>query len=328
MTKRGAVGTIVVTGANGFVGYALCSFLHSAGHDVRRVVRDLAAESGADGAAIGETGPDTDWRVVLEGVDVVVHLAARAHVIRDEASDPLGAFRAVNVTGTATLARAAARVGVRRLIYLSSVKVNGEYTGRAPFRESDTPVPKDAYGLSKYEAEQVLWQIAAETGLEVTILRPPLVYGPGVKANFLRLLQWVDGGFPLPLASVKNQRSLLYVGNLVDAIVTCLSHPAAAGQLFLLSDGEDISTPVLIRRLATALARRPHLLPFPPVLLRFAAARVGKEKEGDRLLGSLTVDSTRIRQRLGWNPPYSMAEGLRSTISWFRGMDVSYSEDR
>jgi len=321
------VGTVVVTGANGFIGTAVCASLYSAGYAVRGVVRGLDAESGADRTAVGEIGPDTDWRTALEGADVVIHLAARAHVIRDEVSDPLVAFRTVNATGTATLAWAAARAGVRRLIYLSSVKVNGERTGSAPFRESDMPAPKDAYGLSKYEAEQVLWQIAAETGLEVTILRPPLVYGPGVKANFLRLLQWVDGGFPLPLASVKNQRSLLYVGNLVDAIVACLSHSAAAGQLFLLSDGEDISTPALIRRLATVLGRRPHLLPFPLFLLRFAAALAGKEKEGDRLLGSLAVDMTCIRQQLGWNPPYSMAEGLRSTISWFRGVDVNYSED-
>lgn len=321
---------VVVTGANGFIGAALCASLYLAGYDVRGVVREgVAATSAMGRIAVGDIGAHTDWRVALEGAETVIHLAARAHVISDNAvPDPLAAFRAVNVAGTATLARAAAGAGVRRLIYLSSIKVNGEYSTSAPFRESDIPAPTDAYGSSKYEAEQVLWQVAAETGLAVTILRPPLVYGPGVKANFLRLLQQVASGFPLPLASVKNQRSLLYLGNLVDAIVTCLSHPAAAGQLFLLSDGEDISTPLLIRRLAVALERRPHLFPFPLCLLRFVAAPAGSGKAVDRLLGSLTVDITHIRQQLGWTPPYSMAEGFRDTVSWFRGADVNSPADR
>ncbi len=324
------MGVVVVTGANGFVGTALCAALYSAGHDVRGVVRgEMAAASDMGRIAVGDIGPHTYWRAALAGAKTVIHLAARTHVVRDNVvPDPLAAFQAVNVAGTATLARAAADAGVRQLIYLSSIKVNGECTTSAPFRESDVPAPTDAYGRSKYEAEQILWQVAAETGLAVTILRPPLVYGPGVKANFLRLIQQATGGFPLPLASVKNQRSLLYLGNLVDAIVTCLSHSAAAGQLFLLSDGEDISTPALIRRLAVALERRPHLFPFPLHLLRFVAARAGSGKAVDRLLGSLTVDITHIRQQLGWTPPYSMTEGLRDTASWFRGADIGSPADR
>jgi len=306
--------SVLVTGAGGFVGLRLCARLAAAGHRVKAAVRHESAALAAIAPAVevvrvGDIGPDTDWQAALAGVDMVVHLAARAHVMNDRASDPLAAYRQVNVAGSERLARAAAGAGVKRLIYMSSIKVNGEATVDAPFRESDAPAPLDAYGQSKWEAEQALSRIAAETGLAVTVLRPPLIYGPGVKGNLARLLAWIERGLPLPFASVVNRRSLVYVDNLIDATLAVMRHPAP-GSLYLLSDGQDLSTPQLIHALARGLGKTPRLLPFPPSLLRLAGACTGQGDAIARLVGSLRIDASRIAAELGWRPTHNPEEGL------------------
>jgi nucleoside-diphosphate-sugar epimerase len=307
---------VLVTGANGFVGRALCGALADSGRAVRKAVRATAA--GDPGAvAVGEIGPATDWRAALEGVGTVVHLAARTHVLHESAPDPLAAYLRVNAQGTERLARSAASCGVRRLVFLSSVKVNGERTGERPYSESDPPRPEDAYGASKRDAEQALARVADETGLETVVLRPPLVYGPGVKGNFLRLMQLVARGVPLPLGAVVNRRSLIFAGNLAHAIVTALAAPSAAGRTFLVSDGEDVSTPELVRRLAQALGATPRLLPVPLAALSVAAALTGMRAELARLTSSLQVDSSRIRNDLGWRPPFTLTQGLELTARWY-----------
>ena len=307
---------ILVTGASGFVGRALCETLAATGRTPRAAMRK--ALPGSPGAiSVGEAGPDTDWSVALEGVRCVVHLVARTHVMRETVADPLSEYRRVNVQATERLARSAAAQGVRRLVFLSSVKVNGERTDEHPYRENDEPRPEDAYGVTKLEAEQALAGISAETGIETIVLRPPLVYGPHVKGNFLRLMSIVARGMPLPLASVENRRSLVYVGNLVSAIVAAIDAQQAGG-IYLVSDGEDLSTPGLVRAIARALEVDARLLPCPPVLLRAAAALTGRSAEVARLTGSLVVDNSRIRRELGWRPPYSLEEGLAGTTRWFR----------
>jgi nucleoside-diphosphate-sugar epimerase len=263
---------------------------------------------------------ETDWTVALRRVDQVVHLAARVHVMNDKSLNPLAEFRQVNVEGTANLARQAAAAGVRRFVYLSSIKVNGEFTevGR-PFTADDAPVPEDPYGVSKYEAEQALHQIAADTGMEVVIIRPPLVYGPGVKANFESMMRWLERGVPLPLAAVtQNRRSLVALDNLVDLIVTCLNHPAAANQTFLVSDGEDLSTADLLKCMGAALGCPARLFHLPPGLLKLGAALVRKSGIYQRLCGSLQLDIAKTRQLLGWSPLVSVDEGLRRAAEGFR----------
>jgi len=307
--------TVLVTGADGFVGGALCEALAASARQVRRAVR-VARPGLTDAVATGDIGPDTDWRSALEGVSSVVHLAARTHVLREHAPDPPAEYQRVNLDGTRRLAQMAARAGVRRLVFMSSIKVNGEATER-PFTERDAPRPEDAYGRSKWETEQALARISAETGLEVAVLRPPLVYGPGVKGNFLRLMDLVARGTPLPLASIVNRRSLIYVGNLADAIVKAIDAPGAAGRTYLVSDGEDISTPDLVRVLAQALGVRPRLLPCPPALLQFGAALAGKRAELARLTSSLQVDSTALRRELDWRPRFTLAQGLAETARWY-----------
>lgn len=312
--------TVLVTGANGFVGLALCARLLEEGWHVRGTVRSAKYADSlpvrVDTVQVESIGPDTGWSKALAGVDTVVHLAARVHVLNDTAADPLLAFRQVNVAGTKRLARVALTAGVRRFVYMSSVKANGEERP-APYTEKDKEAPLDPYGVSKWEAEQALHEIAARTGLEVVVLRPPLVYGPGVKANFLRLFEVVERGIPLPLASVNNRRSLIYLGNLVDAVVTCIAHPRAAGETYLVSDGEDVSSPELIRRVAAALGRPARLFPFPLRLMRLAGKLSGKSPVVERLLDSLTVDSGKIRRELGWNTSYTMAQGLMETAEWY-----------
>ena len=308
---------VLITGANGFVGRALCAELLRCGHTVRGALRrkeGRALMEGVDPVMVGTINADTDWKAALASCNVIVHLAARVHVMDDTASDPLAAFREVNAEGTLNLARQAARSGVKRFVFISTVKVNGE--GRdARYRETDATAPEDAYAISKWEAEQGLRQIERETGMEVVILRPPLVYGPGVKANFQRLLQVVRRGWPLPLGAIQNRRSLLYLGNFVDAIRLCVEHPAAAGQTFLLDDGEPVSTPDLIRALARAMGRPARLLAVPVGMLEFAGALLGKRAAVARLTGSLWVDGSVIRTRLGWTPPFSMAAGLAATVA-------------
>lgn len=306
---------VLETGATGFVGRALLEELRARGHRGIPVVRRIAGL--AHEVVISDVHGQTDWSAALAGCDAVVHLAARVHVMHDTAADPLALYRATNTDATLNLARQAAQIGVRRFVFISTIKVNGE--GRdAPYRETDAPAPEDAYAISKWEAEQGLLRIAEETGLEVVILRPPLVYGPGVKANFLRLMRTVERGWPLPLGAIRNKRSLLYLGNFVDAIRVCVEHPAAAGQTFLLDDGQAVSTPVLIHAVARAMDRPARLISVPVGVLQLAGALLGKRASEARLTGSLWVDCSLIRTRLGWTPPYSMAAGLAATVGAWR----------
>jgi nucleoside-diphosphate-sugar epimerase len=308
--------TVLVTGANGYIGRALCGVLAASGRRVRKAVR-MPVPGLPDAVVVGDIGPDTDWRTALEGVSGVVHLAARTHVLRETATDPLAAYRKINVSGTERLARSAAAGGIRRLVIVSSVKVSGERTEERPFTEDGAPRPEDAYGVSKWEAEQALSRIAAETGLEVVALRPPLVYGPGVKGNFLRLMNLVARGVPLPLGAVDNRRSLIYTGNLAGAIVKALDAPQAAGRTYLVSDGEDVSTPDLVRGLARALGVKPRLLSLPLSALDLGARLAGRRAEFVRLTSSLQVDSSRIRRELDWRPPFTLAQGLELTAKWY-----------
>jgi nucleoside-diphosphate-sugar epimerase len=301
---------VLVTGANGLVGRALCAQLAQGGHAAIRTVRSFTSRGEW---AVGDLHGNTDWLAALgTGTDAVVHSAARVHVMDDMSPDPLAEFRRVNVDGTLNLARQAAAAGVRRFVFISSVKVNGEATlAGKPLTEQDAAAPQDAYGISKMEAEQGLRQIALNTGMEVVIIRPPLVYGPGVKANFAALMRAVQRGYPLPLGAVHNQRSLVALGNLVDFIITCATHPLAANQTFLVSDGHDLSTAELVRGMAQAAGVRARLLPVPVPLLRAAAAVLGKAGAVDRLCGNLQVDIAKARNFLGWLPPVSVEQGLR-----------------
>ncbi|NTG29279.1 NAD-dependent epimerase/dehydratase family protein [Agrobacterium rhizogenes] len=303
---------ILVTGAKGFVGQALCAELARRQMDYRPVSR--APKPGF--VAMGTFDGATDWARVLAGVETVVHLAARVHVMNDTSSDPLAAFRAANVDATVNLARQAARAGVKRFIFLSSIKVNGEATvpGR-PFRASDMPHPEDPYGQSKREAEEALLAIGAETGMEIVVIRPPLVYGPGVKANFASLMKWAGRPFPWPFGLVTNRRSLVFVGNLVDFILLSAHHPAAGNRVFLISDGADLSIGELIGKLSTAMGRKALLLPIPPRLLEGLAALLGRRAAAQRLLGSLQVDIGETMAITGWSPPYSVDEGLQLAVA-------------
>ena len=311
---------IAVTGAAGFVGAALCGELYSRGFAVRSVVRSLhSAEpaSGVEQIAVSNLDAATDWSSALGDVDCVIHCAARAHVMHETEADALAAYRSVNVDGSRRLAEQAAAAGVRRLVYLSSIKVNGESTDGLPRpfgARNDEVNPEDPYGVSKWEAEQALWAVAASTCLEVVVVRPPLVYGPSVKGNLARLLKLVRLGVPLPFGAVQNQRSLIGLDNLVDLLIRCVDHPAAAGQTLLVSDGEDISTPDLLRYMANALGRSARLLPVSVALLRLVGHALGKQAEIDRLVGSLKIDSGHTRELLNWNPPVSVAEGIRRMV--------------
>jgi len=279
----------MVTGANGFVGRVLVRELMSRAIQLRAVVRHTG--HGLPGeVGIGEVNTFTRWESALRGVDCIIHLAGRVHVIDDAARDPLRAYREVNVAGTRRLAEEAVRAGVRRFIFISSIRVNGERTHTEPFRASDEPMPEDPYGISKLEAERALREVSDQTGLEVVVIRPPLVYGPGVKGNFRRLMSLVEWGMPLPLGSINNRRSMVSVFNLCDLIIHCIEYPAAANGTFLVSDGEDVSTPDLIRRLAETMGRRAWLLPVPERILGLAMKLVGRQGEFIRLCGSLQVD--------------------------------------
>jgi nucleoside-diphosphate-sugar epimerase len=288
---------------------------------VRGAVRSLCSPpDGAETVVIGSLSSETEWTVALSKVEQVVHLATRVHVMNDKSSDPLAEFRRVNVEGTAALARQAAAAGVKRFVFLSSVKVNGEFTEAGqPFTADDVPAPEDPYGVSKHEAEKLLRQIAAETGMEVVIIRPPLVYGPGVKANFESMMRWLARGVPLPLAAVtENRRSLVALDNLVDLIMTCLNHPAAANQTFLVSDGEDLSTAQLLKRMGAAMGKLARLFYVKPALLKLGATVLNKPAIYQRLCGSLQLDIAKTRKMLDWTPPVSVNEGLRRAAEGFR----------
>lgn len=309
--------TILVIGASGFVGRAIVAALREEGRDVRCAVRGETRDlrtPGVDVVPVGDVDASTDWSAALEGVDSVIHLVARTHVIGARGGGDLADYRPVNVDGTRQLAASAANAGVRRLIFMSSVKVNGERTITIPYTADDEPAPEDAYGISKREAEQALAAVAARTGLETVVLRPPLIYGPGVKANFARLARWVERGVPLPLGAIENRRSLVALPNLVDLTLRCLVAPEAAGRTFLVSDGQDISTPELIRQMASAQGVRPRLVPVPVGLLQFAGRLAGRQAEVERLVGSLQVDIRPTAETLGWRPPLSLAEGIRHAL--------------
>jgi UDP-glucose 4-epimerase len=305
---------ILVTGAGGFVGSSMCARLQRDGIPFTGAVRKKSTDTQI---GIGNITPETDWSQALAGCDVVIHLAARVHVMNDTSLDPLSAFRAMNVDASVRLARQAINCGVKRFVFVSSIKVNGEETGKLPFSASDVPAPLDSYGRSKLEAELALAKVAEETGLEVVVVRPPLVYGPGVGANFLRLMQLVKRGIPLPLGAVHNRRSMVALDNLVDLLLKCARHPAAPGRTFLVSDGEDASTPDLIRMLAAAMGKRSQLWSVPPGLLVVGAAMLGKSSVVDRLLGSLQVDIEATRSTLNWRPVVSMSEAIDATAAHF-----------
>lgn len=312
---------VSITGATGFVGRALVAKLMALHHfDVLALIRQKPVHvlAGVQYLQVSDLSPDTDWQLGLSGVGVLVHAAARVHVMNETVVDPLTEFRRVNVDGTLNLARQAAAAGVRRFVFVSSIKVNGEATELVrPFTANDEPAPLDAYGISKMEAEQGLRKIAAATGMEVVIIRPPLVYGPGVKANFQAMMRWLARGVPLPLGAIHNRRSLVALDNLVNLIVTCVDHPAAANQTFLVSDGEDLSTTQLLQRMGKALGKPARLLPVPPALLNLGAALVGKSAIAQRLCGSLQVDISKTQQLLGWTPPLSVDEGLKTAAEGY-----------
>lgn len=310
--------TILLTGASGFVGKAFLSTSQQRGLKIRPVYRSKDSAKGQPEAVlVPELDGVTDWSQALRGVDVVVHTAARVHIMREEALDPLTEYRRVNVEDTLNLARQAATVGVRRFVFISSIKVNGEATPPArPFTADDKPAPEDAYGISKAEAEIQLKLIAQETGLEVTIIRPPLIYGPGVKGNFASLINWVRHGLPLPFGRMThNLRSLVGLDNLVDLILVCTDHPKAANQTFLISDGEDLSTTELLRKIANALGRPAVLIGAPNWLILFLAIMLNKKMLSRRLLGSLQVDIRKTCELLKWKPLLTVDEGLRRAVN-------------
>lgn len=309
-------GIVVVTGAAGFVGRCLARQCSDAGYIVRTCVRKKSSSNMnvGDTVEVGDIGPSTHWTPALVGVETVIHLAARAHVMKEISYDPLALFRCVNTQGTLHLARMAAEAGVKRFIYISSIGVNGARTTGKPFTEEDPPLPHDFYAISKYEAELGLWRLSRDTDLEIVVIRPPLVYGPGAPGNMGRLLRLINSGFPLPFASIHNRRSLISVDNLVDFIVTCIGHPKASNQSFLVSDGEDISTTELLKKAAKAMGKRIFLLPVPLGMMRFVAKLLRKEKVTYRLFDSLQVDILKARSLLGWTPPFSVDEGLRRMV--------------
>lgn len=312
--------SILITGATGFVGQYLVRELIKNNYSISATIRKAEDKNKLPEKVnffVVNSLNDTLTSELLENQDVIIYLAARVHQMNDNKLDAIENYRSINTYAPISLAKQAVENRIKRFIYLSSIKVNGEGTSNLPYREDNKVNPVDPYGLSKWEAEQGLLKVAEETGLEMVIIRPPLVYGAGVKANFLQLMKIINKGLPLPLGSIQNFRSLVYVGNLVDAIATCIDHPNAKNQTFIVSDGEDLSTPELIRRISKAMGKSPLLIPFPPSFLKLGTKIIGKGDVGDRLLGSLQVDSSKIHQVLNWTPPYTVDEGLKITADWF-----------
>lgn len=313
---------VLVTGASGFIGSHLCRALMDAGHEVTAALRREFVGGLPHGVlpiTVGEVGPDTDWGAAFDGVECIAHTVARTHVLNDTAPDAENLYRLVNVDGMTHLASQAAAVGVRRFLLLSSIKVCGESSppGR-PLGPADPMAPEDAYGRSKRDAELALWRIAESSGMTATVLRPPLVYGPGLKGNLLRLFKAIDKGAPLPLRSVRNKRSLVYVGNLVDAMVRLLDAESLAGQTFHVCDGDDASTRELIERIAVALGKPARLAPVPTGLLFLAGRLTGRTEMVKRITGSLQINGEAFKQAVGWAPPFTMKEGLALTAAWYK----------
>lgn len=311
---------ILVTGATGFVGKHLCAELQHQGFSVRIALRSARpTDQNLEQVLVESIDGETDWTDALLNIDVVIHLAARAHILKKKADDSLDEYLKVNLLGTENLARQAAQCGVKRLVYVSSIGVNGSGTdGRLPFSENDEPDPHSPYALSKWQAESGLKQILKGTGLEATVVRPPLIYGAEAPGNFARMLRVLARNIPLPFASVHNTRSLIYVKNLVSALILCATHPAAGGQTYLVSDGEDVSTRDLLRLTGNAMGCPAKLFPCPTALLRLAGFLAGKENQMLSLLGSLQVDNSKIRRELDWKPPYTLRQGLQETGEWYR----------
>lgn len=311
---------LAVTGANGFVGRALCLEAVNRGFVVRGITRShCILPPGVENIAVGNVDGNTLWSDALVDCDVIIHLAARVHIMHDKSRDPLAEFRKVNTAGTIRLAQCAVASGVRRLVNVSSIGVNGPSTeGNLEFTDQDTPDPHNPYSVSKWEAEQALRAIHLQGALEVVTVRPPLIYGPGVGGNFLRLLGAVRRGIPLPLGATKNFRDLLYVGNLVDFLLVCASHSAAPGHTYLVSDGTPVSTHALLRGLARALGVPSRLFPVPPYLLQMVGNLTGSTAEFERLLSSLRVDGSKVCRDLGWYPPFTLRQGLQATADWYR----------
>lgn len=313
---------VLITGATGFVGAAVINRLLRTDMCLKAAVLENESTSSLPQEVHHVVTPplseNCDFSDALNNVDIVIHLAARVHIMQDNAADPLQEFRRVNVHGTERLARQAVEAGVKRFVFISTNGVNGNSSGSRAFTEEDKPAPHNPYSESKLEAEACLRDICANAGMALVIIRPTLVYGAGVKANFLQLIRSVNSGVPLPLATIRNKRSLIYVENLADAIACCVTNPVAAGQTYFVSDGEDVSTPELIRRIAFALGRPARLFPFPMKVMRIAGKMLGKSLVVERVLGSLQVDGSKIRRELGWVPPYTMKEGLRATAEWFK----------
>jgi nucleoside-diphosphate-sugar epimerase len=307
---------ILLTGATGFVGRRLVESLEGLpDRELTCAVRKSGAVNCTREALVHDLDADTDWSGAIGGQHVVIHAAARAHIMKDELADPLAEYRRVNVEGTLNLARQAIEAGVKRFIYISSIKVNGEQTSEGnPFTEDYKPAPEDPYGISKMEAEQALQSLATDIGMELVIIRPTLVYGPKAKGNFATMVKVVGKGLPLPLGAVHNKRSLVALDNLVDLILTCINHPAAAGEVFLASDGEDLSTTELLQGVAHAMGRPLRLIPVPSGLLMFGATLLGKKAIAQRLLGSLQVDISKARNVLNWRPPVTVEEGLARAV--------------
>ncbi|WP_321898272.1 NAD-dependent epimerase/dehydratase family protein [Paraburkholderia heleia] len=312
---------VLVTGANGLVGRALCAALSRHGHDVTALLR--SGSVGVD--AVREWHHETADFVGLQEAwpnglspDCVVHLAARVHVMRDDAPDPLAAFYATNVEGTLRVARAAQASGARRMVFVSSIKAVAEVDGGVPLAESVPPMPLDPYARSKRAAEEALWRLSEETGLEVVVVRPPLVYGPGVGANFLQMMDALWRGVPLPLGSVSARRSLVYTENLADALMHCITDLRAANACFHVADADDLSVAQLLRGLGRHLSKPARLIPVPTGLLRAAGTLTGRAAQLERLTSSLRVDTSLIHERLGWQPPFAVEEGLEATARWYR----------
>ena len=311
---------ILITGITGFVGQALLKKLQGMDVVVRGAIRDLSTnimEQPEELVAVGDIGPGTDWSYALDGIDVVIHLAGKAHVT-DGGEDQTKEFHRVNTQGTAHLCRMAVSYGVRRFIYISTVKVHGETSAVEPFSEKDIPAPTGGYATSKFEAEQSIHAITANSDMKAIILRPPMIYGPGLKGNLPRLIRLIDTGVPLPLSSIKNRRSLLNISNLTDLIARLINHPVSGARTFLVSDGQDLSTRDLVYLLAKAMGKKARLFPCSPSIIMSIAGPLKRKDDIERILGSLFVDSSFVQKELNWKPPHSVWSGLKDTVTWYR----------
>lgn len=315
-----AMKKVLITGATGFVGRPLCRRLCDDGHEIRITLMspdEIIPNGVSETVVIGDMAKAVCWSRAVAGMEVVIHLAARVHHLSEEIKNPYHLYHKVNTEGTISLAKEAVLAGVKRMIFVSTVKVHGECSD-TPYRESDDCLTEDSYALSKLKAEQALIEIGKRSAIEIVIFRPPLIYGPGVRANFLRLFRFVDRGYPWPFGRLCNQRSILYVGNMVDAIASVIEHSAAAGEVFLISDGEDLSIPELYRRIAVSLGKRIVMFPFNGSLFALALRAIGRGDLARRLLGSLTVDTSKLQTTIGWKPKYRIEEGLAATAAWYR----------